>query len=147
MSGHAEAKLPHLAEDHRERIRTSGINLEVACARGYRSVETKAELRRLGFGDAQCRVPALLIPIHGVAGSTVNYQIRPNEPRIKDGKPVKYELPARSQMALDVHPFIRDRLDDPATPLWITEGIFKADAANSAGLYCIAILGVWNWRG
>ena len=50
-------------------------------------------------------------------------------------------------MALDVHPLIRDQLRDPAIPLWITEGIFKADAAISTGLCCVAVLGVWNWRG
>jgi hypothetical protein len=50
-------------------------------------------------------------------------------------------------MLLDAHPQIRELLDDPLVPLWITEGIFKADAAISKGLCCIALLGVWNWRG
>src|SRR4029077_7774490 len=30
---------------------------------------------------------------------------------------------------------------------WITEGSKKADAATIAGLPCIALLGVLNWRG
>ena len=38
-------------------------------------------------------------------------------------------------------------IDDPAVPLFITEGPLKADAAVSAGLCCVALLGVWSWRG
>src|SRR5260370_47246 len=38
-------------------------------------------------------------------------------------------------------------LGDPARPLLITEGARKADAAVSLGLCCVAILGVWNFRG
>ena len=50
-------------------------------------------------------------------------------------------------MALDVPRPIREHLRDPQIPLWITEGARKADAGVSAGLCCIALLGVWNWRG
>jgi len=32
-------------------------------------------------------------------------------------------------------------------PLFITEGIPKGDAAVTIGLCCIALLGVWNFRG
>ena len=39
------------------------------------------------------------------------------------------------------------RLVDPSVDLWVTEGSRKADAAVSAGLCCIALTGVWNWRG
>ena len=93
-------------------------------------------------------VPSLLIPIHGVTGQVVNYQIRPDQPRIsKDGKSLKYETVARSQMALDVPPFVRGQLGDPSIPLWITEGSRKADSAVSKDLCCIALLGVWNFRG
>jgi hypothetical protein len=56
-------------------------------------------------------------------------------------------LPSDSQTVLDAHPVIRAQLGDPLIPLWMTEGVFKADAAISAGLCCIALLGVWNFRG
>jgi hypothetical protein len=148
MTNHTDAELRHLVEQHRRRIRESSIAQDVALARGYRSIEIKAELRRLGFTDTQCRVPALLLPVWSVAGEIGNYQMRADEPRIDHrGKPVKYELPRGTQMLLDAHPAIRDQLGDPSIPLWITEGIFKADAASSVGLCCIALLGVWNWRG
>jgi hypothetical protein len=119
----------------------------VAKARGYRSVDTKAELRRLGFGDAQARPPALVIPLHGVTGERVGYQLRPDEPRLVRGRLVKYETPRDQKMVLDVPPGARARIDDPAVPLFITEGPIKADAAVSNELCCVALLGVWNWRG
>ena len=139
-----EALLPQ----HQALIEASGIAAEVAAARGYRSVQKKTELRSLGFGDRQCRVPALVIPVWGVTGQIATYQIRPDEPRIgEDGKPRKYETPRGSRMVLDVPPLVRSRLADPDVPLFITEGARKADAAVSRGLCCVAVLGVWNWRG
>jgi hypothetical protein len=123
------------------------ISEEVAEARGYRTVTVKADLRRLGFSDAQCRVPALVIPLWSVDGEPAGHQARPDEPRRRDGRVVKYETPRGTRMVLDVHPSAREELGDPAIPLFITEGVKKGDAAVSAGLCCVALLGVWNWRG
>jgi len=134
--------------DHQAFIDGSAISPEVAAARGYRSITKKMELRGLGFGDKQCRVPALLVPVWGVTGEIVTYQVRPDQPRINSGgKVVKYETPGGSRMALDVPPLARAWLGDPARPLFITEGVRKADSAVSRALCCIALLGVWNWRG
>lgn len=137
-----------LSSTHKRQIEESMIAPDVAMERGYRSVNTKAELKRLGFKERQCLVPALLVPIHGVTGDVVNYQIRPDQPRVNNrGKTVKYETLAGSQMRLDVPPRARKSLGDPSRPLFITEGARKADAAVSKGLCCVALLGVWNWRG
>jgi len=136
-----------LLPQHLRLIEASAIGADVALARGYRSVLTKVELRRLGFGENQARVPALLIPIWGVSGEIVLYQTRPDEPRIVKGKAIKYETPAGVRMVLDVPPPARQWMGDPSRPLFITEGIRKADAAVSKGLACIALLGVWSWRG
>jgi len=125
----------------------SGISPEVVEARGYRTVETKAELKRLGFSDNQRNVPGLLIPVWGPQGEKVLYQYRPDEPRIKDGKPVKYVTPSGFRMTLDVPPIARERLGDPSVPLFVTEGIKKGDCLVSHGLCAVALLGVWNWRG
>jgi hypothetical protein len=138
----------NLAQNH-ERMLTeeSGIEREVVESRGYRTVEVKAELKRLGFSDRQCSVPGLLIPLYGPDGGISNYQYRPDEPRIKDGKPIKYEFPANSRMVLDIHPHASDKLKDPSLPILITEGVKKGDALVSHGVCAIALLGVWNWRG
>jgi hypothetical protein len=136
-----------LLPEHATLLRASAIDLEVARERGYRSVTSKAELRDLGFPISQQLVPSLLIPIHAVDGRVALHQLRPDAPRERDGKPVKYETLAGARMCLDVHPRIRQGLGNPALPLWITEGIRKADAAVSLGLCCIGLLGVFNWRG
>ncbi|MFI5364361.1 MAG: DUF927 domain-containing protein [Candidatus Binatia bacterium] len=141
-----------LAPQHAVLLRESAIRPEVAAARGYRSVTTRAELRRLGFSDAQARVPALLVPVWTVHGEIGLYQIRPDHPRIiksRSGKakPLKYETPKGARMMLDVPPSARPALGNLSVPLFITEGARKADAAVSAGLCCLALLGVWNWRG
>ncbi len=136
-----------LLPQHRALIDASAIAPAVAEARGYRSVTTKAEMRGLGFGATQCRVPALLIPVHDVHGQLGTYQARPDDPRIWNGKPLKYETPSGSRMMLDVPPACRTSLGNPSLPLFITEGARKADAAVSHGMCCVAVLGVWNWRG
>jgi Domain of unknown function (DUF3854) len=137
----------HLDTDHRRMLlQESGISPEVVGARGYRTVETKTELKRRGFADSQCNPPGLLIPIYSLTGEITNYLFRPDQPRIKDGRPVKYETPRGSRMALDVHPFARQKLGDPSVPLFVTEGVKKGDALVSRALCAISLLGVWNWR-
>jgi len=136
-----------LLSQHVDLIEKSAIAPKIAKARGYRSVINRAELERLGFSAAQRLAPGLLIPIWSVAGQIATYQLRPDSPRIRDGKPVKYETLAGTRMVLDVPPMARRWLGDPKRPLFITEGARKADAAVSKDLCCIALLGVWNWRG
>ena len=137
----------HLSAAHREMIEASAVTPEVALERDYKTIRVKARLRELGFSQAQAQVPCLLIPVRGLDGGIVSYQARPDEPRIRDGKPIKYETPRGSSMVVDIPPRARPHLGDPSRPLFITEGVRKADAGVSAGLCCIGLLGVWNWRG
>jgi hypothetical protein len=112
------------------------------------SVDTKRRLDSAGFKPYQQRVPGLLIPVHDTSGAVALWQYRPDKPRENgNGKPVKYETPGGSRMVMDVPPRVRAQLGDPTVPLWVTEGVKKADAAVSAGLACVALLGVWNWKG
>lgn len=137
-----------LTSDHQRMLEESIISEAVAIERGYRSVETKSALKELGFAESQRRTPALLIPIHGVSGEIINYQIRPDDPRVnKKGKAIKYETVADSKMCIDVPSRILKEIRDPNKPLFITEGVKKADSAVSKGICCIALIGVWNWRG
>jgi hypothetical protein len=137
-----------LSPEHRRMlVDESGLSDEIIALRGYETITTKARLRQLGFGPAQTNVPALLVPVFNCRGDLVLYQCRPDVPRIKDGKVIKYETMKGATMALDVHPSVRHLLDDPAVPLFITEGIKKGDALASQGVCAIALLGVWNFRG
>ncbi len=140
---------PLLLDHHRAQLDASGIDDRTIAERGYFSATKIAELKRFGFGEAQCNVPALGIPIWGPEGRVILYQSRPDSPRIGErGKAIKYETPRKATMALDIPPRAREYLGDPATPLILTEGVKKAGSAISNGFRCcVALLGVWNWRG
>ena len=143
-----ESLLDLLSSGHRRALEVeSGIRADVIATRGYRTITKQVEVKRLGFDDSQCRVPALLLPVWGLNGEITTYQLRPDIPRISKGKAIKYESPSGSVMAMDCSPLIRDQIMDVRVPLLITEGVKKADAAISHGGCCLALLGVWNWRG
>jgi hypothetical protein len=138
---------PTLLLQHAKLLADSAISVEVAQARKYTSVERKARLEQYGFSRSQRLVPTLLIPIYDAFGEHALYQHRPDEPRIRDGKRLKYETCFGSKLVVDVPPLVRGDLRNPKLPLVITEGSRKADAGVSAGLCCISLLGVWGWRG
>jgi putative DNA primase/helicase len=108
----------HILLDHHAEILTAAaISPEVIAARGYRSVTTKAELSRLGFGARQQITPTLLLPVWNVHGENGLYTHRPDTPRLNDrGKTIKYEFPRGARMQLDVPPCVRPYLGDPGGP-------------------------------
>lgn len=139
---------PNLSSRHADLIRASAISNQVAEARGYRTVTTPQSLARLGFADYQRRLPGLLVPVWGVSGRIETHQLRPDSPRAdENGRIRKYETVAGARMVLDVHPLVRPMLADPTVALLVTEGARKADAATSARLPAVALLGVDCWRG
>jgi hypothetical protein len=131
--------LPH----HRAYLHDRAVDDEAIAARGYWTATKGAELGRLGFAVKQRIVPSLVIPLYGLDGTIVGYQTRPDEPRIGDnGKPVKFESPAGGTVVLDVPRAREEELRSVSRSLWITEGAAKVDAAVSAGLTCVGLLGV-----
>ncbi|MGH7666973.1 MAG: DUF3854 domain-containing protein [Candidatus Dormibacteria bacterium] len=137
-----------LLPQHHQHLRVAGISLEVAVGRGYFSVTTKSEIAALGFAPSQQRPPALVLPLWSVDGEVALRQIRPDNPRhADDGRVVKYETPKKAGLRLDVHPLMRQFLGDPERPLFVTEGTKKGDAATTADLCCVCLLGVSGWRG
>ena len=84
----------------------------------------------------------------------VDIVLRPDNPRFKAGtakdtkpKIIKYEFPQGYPMRIDCPPICQAMMADPSIPLWVTEGIKKADALASRGLCAIDLLGVWNFKG
>jgi hypothetical protein len=139
--------LNELATAHQELIRSLGISDEIASERGYRTVSDTEELKREGYWEYQASlIPGLLVPMYGADG-VISSQFRPDNPRELNGKPNLYEMPAGSRNLIDIHPRFRDELGDPTKPLFITEGVHKADVLASLGFPCLALSGVWNWRG
>src|SRR5215208_1216434 len=128
-------------------VKESGIAPQVILDRGYRTVKTKAELKRLGFSKMQQLAPALVIPIYSPNGELSTHQIRPDSPREdRDGKVIKYETPAKSRVYLDVHPSQVERMKDATVARWITEGVKKGDCLVSHGQCTVALQGVWCWQ-
>jgi hypothetical protein len=136
-----------LYQRHLEMIKASAISADVSRERGYRTCQSPKNLKSNGFAKSQCRTPGLLIPLYNVRGEPAGYQFRPDKRRMREGKAVKYETPRGQRMVVDCPPRCRPALGDPNIPLFITEGPRKGDAAASLGLCCVALLGVWNWRG
>src|SRR4051794_18526769 len=144
------ATLP-LSDEHRAQlVNQSAIGTEEIRSRGYFTATSIRDLKRYGFAESQCRIPALGIPVWGPDGDVVLYQCRPDRPRInpQTGKPLKYETPRKATMALDIPPGARKYIGDPTTPLLFSEGVKKVDSAISNGFPCaVGLLGVWNFRG
>lgn len=132
---------PGLSPKHAALLRASAITPTVAAARGYRTVNSGGVLAKLGFYKTQCLTPGLLIPLHGADGSVVGHQLRPDAPRTLKGRICKYEFPAGRKLPIDVPPAARAALMDVAVPLYVTEGVRKADAAVARGLCCVAQVG------
>lgn len=139
-----------LLPQHQAMLEASAISPDVAAARGYRSMGNRhdqSELMALGFTKAQAIVPGLLIPISRIDGTPGGYQYRPDSPREKDGKAVKYDMPFGQTNILDVPTTVRAELRRGRQAILITEGAKKADALATLGIPAISIQGVYGWRG
>ena len=138
---------PVLLPHHQTLLVESGVSTPIYIDRGYLSVTKPKELEGK-FSSAQQRlVPALEIPLYDVYGELAYYQLRPDNPRVSEGRIRKYEIPWRAPNVLDVHPTNTALLGDPSIPLWLTEGIRKGDSLASIGLLAVTLIGVNSWRG
>jgi hypothetical protein len=139
-----------LNASHQAQLEGSAIDPDIASERGYKTITSAVELGELepSLGKAQRRVPGLVIPIYRLGEpEPYTYLLRPDKPRTRNEKPVKYEWPAGVAPCLDILPRYRDRLTDPTMPILFTEGAKKADAAASLGGYLTVNLnGVYGWR-
>ncbi|GAA4951928.1 hypothetical protein GCM10023224_40740 [Streptomonospora halophila] len=147
-----------LSDTHRAMLADSGLTPEVIDARGYWTATAPKDLRGIEIGGEAVfsrrqtgseLLPSLVVPMWSVDGDVALYQHRPDTPRTdsRSGKTIKYETPSGARMILDVPPTVREHIGNPAVDLWVTEGAKKADSAAVLGVPCIALAGVWNFRG
>jgi Protein of unknown function (DUF3631)/Domain of unknown function (DUF3854) len=136
-----------LADDHREVLTRSGIDPDLVPSRGYETITSTGRLAEIKIATAGRLIPGLLVPLRDVRGSVWGHQYRPDSPRMVGDRLVKYETPTGQRNGLDVPLGVGPKLADPTIPLWITEGSKKADCAVAHELCCVALIGVWNWRG
>lgn len=136
-----------LADNHYKMlVEESGIDPEVIDERGYATFTDSKQLSHFQ-STVQKLVPGLHIPSRTVDGEPGPPQYRPDKPRVdgRSGKEIKYETQYRAKLRLDVHPRNLKRILNSTVPLYITEGVKKADSATSRGLCVIALSGVDCW--
>lgn len=163
--------LPMLHDEHRrELVESSAIDPEVIAERGYRTASrpsntdsrSREELTAAGIPtwatSEDWYFPGLIIPWWSATGRRTTIQFKPRQPvPNREGKRMKYASAKGHTSTLDVHPrWTRDRggqdaaalprIRDIGQPLYITEGIKKADSLTSRGLVTVALNGVFNWR-
>ena len=140
-----------LSREHKDMLQSSGVFDYAVRERGYRTLDdtnkNRTLLQSLGFSQVQTNLPALLIPLYDPTGTIAGCQIRPNDPRVRNDKPVKYETPSHARNVLDVCPTVTHLIKDPSATLWVTEGVKKGDALSSRSNAAIALSGVWGWIG
>jgi hypothetical protein len=131
-----------LSDHHLEELNASEIAPEHRDARGYETLygtdEDRARLREENIPVWAWRedsaFPGLLIPIWRVTGERIGAQFKPAVPQALGDKAVKYATPHGKASRLDVPPLMAGAVRVVTNPLWITEGVKKADALASKGL-------------
>jgi hypothetical protein len=147
-----------LSQRHYDALKARAISDEIILERGYCTwrgpvqVETAQKELSKGQKDPK-RFPVLAIPAFQCGANKPHaYIMRPDNPRTLNPKSaapkiVKYEYPKGAGQVLDALPGRKAALGDPSIPMWVPEGILKADAITSAGGFAAAINGVYGWRG
>jgi P4 family phage/plasmid primase-like protien len=144
-----------LSAAHQAELDASAITPEHIGARGYQTLhgsdEERAGLKEIRIPRWAWRddsaYPGLLIPMYRVTGERIGYQWKPAVPQeAPGGKREKYASQSGTPNRLDVPPLMSDAVRDPSNPLWITEGVKKADSLASHGRAALTLTGVFNWR-
>lgn len=154
MTTYVEANAGQVSDHHLAELDASEIAPEVRDARGYETLygtdEDRARLREADIPvwawREETAFPGLFIPIYRVTGECIGAQFKPGQPQPCGDKTVKYATAKNKTGRLDVPPTMATSVRVVTTPLWITEGVKKADSLASKGLAAIALSGVYNWR-
>ena len=153
--------LPH----HRTDLAKSGLRDETVAACGVYSETDPDRVNELLGGylsakTARALGPCLAFPFRDAGGNPLTWiphdakegtaprpfvRLKPDKPRHRDGKPVKYESPLKSGNRLYLPPGVGAALADAAQDLIIVEGEKKALAGTQDGFPTLGLSGVWNW--
>ena len=111
-------------------LKVRAVSLQVYKERGYQPISAE-RAKREGFPA----LAGMYIPRYGVDGKPAPPQLRPDKPRLRDGKPAKFEAPYGSANFIDAHPWVHDRLRvdpkgwaaDPSTTALVITGTRRGD--------------------
>jgi putative DNA primase/helicase len=131
-------------------LRASGLDDATIRAAGiYTERDPTALALILNYDRAPsfCTGGGMVFPFFDSEGNRNGYAtVKPHQPRIRDGKPVKYEAPLNEPPHAYISPASRARLNDGVREVVIVEGIKKALAVEQLGYAVIGLSGVWNWK-
>ena len=154
-----------LLPQHRDDLTRSGLRPEMIAASGVYSESNPDRVKEL-LGDyltqktARDMSPCLAFPFFDTDGKPVTWlpaevredvipkpfiRLKPDKPRKRAGKPVKYESPLGSGNHIYIPPGTGPLLSDATKELLIVEGEKKALAGTQDGIPTIGLSGVWNW--
>jgi hypothetical protein len=138
-------------------LRASGLTDATIRANGLRTerdpVEVATILNRLPDRRGRqipefCQGGGLVLPYRDLTTGAFNgfARVKPRWPRVREGKPVKYEQPAGEASRAYFPKSCLDGLRGGDGPIFITEGEKKALATSQLGLDTIGLGGVWCWK-
>lgn len=142
-----------LHDQHQAQLSASAISAAIRHQRGYGTVTDRAAWIALGGAPITGlhQYHGLAFPVYRLGRSEpYAWVLRPDYPRMRRGRPIKYEWPKGVAPCFDVLPHYRAALGDPHIPLWFTEGAKKADALATAygdAIVPVNLNGVWGFRG
>ena len=142
----SDSKL-NLETHHIEDLRRSGLSDKTIIEAGIFSATADRVNEILGFNPENSTGMAFPYYFDANDSNHPYIRIKIDNPPLIGGKPAKYLSPKRSQNHLYIPPQLISVLNEPSKPLYITEGEKKALKAAQEGLDCIALAGVWCWKG
>lgn len=129
-----------LSIQHRAALLHRGLTDVTIKAAGFCSLTSEEVLAILKFNPNKSA--GLGIPfLHPTTRETRLVRVRPDIPPVIDRKPAKYLSPRGAGNLLYFTSGCADRLKDPAEPLYLTEGEFKALAGWQAELLTVGLVG------
>lgn len=136
--------LPH----HLAELRKSGLSDSIIVAAGIQSVANPQRLEAiLGRRKMPKRMaPALVFPFVSAEGQNGYCRIKPDNPRRKGERVVKYESPIGRANEIYLPPGVAEVLNRPDAELLLTEGEKKSLKATQEGFPCIGLVGVYGWK-
>ena len=130
-------------------LRESGLTDTTILANELR---TETNSRKLGDilnrgAGSNCCMGGLVFPYRTLNGEVNCFaRVRPHYPRIRDGKPIKYEQPVNEPCRAYYPAACVAKLRDGETTVYVTEGEKKALALSQLGLSVVGIGGVYAWK-
>lgn len=143
-NGRARSILAH----HARHLADSGLDVAFCESAGIYSETNVSRIRSLiGCAEPTAKKlgPVIVFPFYDLDGRNGYCQLRPDNPRQRDGKPLKYESPKGRSSEIYIPPSVRDYLNGNGE-LLITEGAKKALKSVRDGFPTIALPGVWNFK-